>query len=163
MLSVQSHEMTAPFESDVAEFLKLALAEGPCAVPKLEATARAAGLLGERQRITDAKVFKRAKQSVGIKSVRAGFGGRGEWRWQLPFDRRVESPSISHHAEAVSRPSRSHPNEIKRDMKRFIVLGIRRDIRLRAGLLLNSAACCPTGWTGSKIGSARLAMSISLR
>src|SRR6516165_7078222 len=44
-------------------------------------------LMGERQRITDAKAFKRAKYSLRIRSVRAGFGPNGSWRWELPCDR----------------------------------------------------------------------------
>jgi hypothetical protein len=46
--------------------------------------ARAVGLLSEDQHITDARVFKRAKKSLGIKSLRAGFGARSRWLWQLP-------------------------------------------------------------------------------
>jgi hypothetical protein len=46
--------------------------------------ARAKGLLGERQHITDAKIFKRAKKSLGIKSLRAGFGACSRWLWELP-------------------------------------------------------------------------------
>jgi hypothetical protein len=49
--------------------------------------ARREALLGERQRITHAKAFKRAKHSLRIKSVRAGFGTNGAWRWELPCDR----------------------------------------------------------------------------
>ena len=60
----------------VTEFLRDALAADALGVPELEARARAAGLLGERQHITDAKAFKRAKKSLRIKSVRAGFGPR---------------------------------------------------------------------------------------
>ena len=66
-----------------AEFLRTALAAGPLRVPELEAKARAAGLLGECQRATHAKLFKRAKKSLGIRSVRSGFGVSGEWSWQL--------------------------------------------------------------------------------
>jgi hypothetical protein len=67
----------------VAEFLQNALAGDALCVPKLEAMARAAGLLGEGQRITHAKVFKRTKKFLGIKSVRNGFGDGGEWLWRL--------------------------------------------------------------------------------
>jgi hypothetical protein len=49
--------------------------------------ARAEGLLGERQAITHAKVFKRAKRSLGIRSIRDGFGSAGGWCWELPCDR----------------------------------------------------------------------------
>jgi hypothetical protein len=59
------------------------LARGALGVPKLEAMARAGGLLGEDQSITHSKAFKRAKKSLGIQSVRDGFGA-GRWLWQLP-------------------------------------------------------------------------------
>jgi hypothetical protein len=49
--------------------------------------ARTEGLLGENQRITHAKPFKRGKHSLRIRSVRAGFGPNGGWRWELPCDR----------------------------------------------------------------------------
>jgi hypothetical protein len=68
----------------VTEFLRGALAVDALGVPELEARARATGLLGQRQSITHIKVFKRAKRSLGIRSVRTGFGARAQWRWQLP-------------------------------------------------------------------------------
>ena len=77
-------------EGVAAEFLRDVLAGGPLGVPKLEAMARTAGLLGEGQRITHAKVFKKAKKSLGIRSVRNGFGDAGEWLWRL--ERRPASP-----------------------------------------------------------------------
>jgi hypothetical protein len=46
--------------------------------------ARAAGLLGEHQCISQAKQFKRAKNTLGIQSVRQGFGPGGGWTWVLP-------------------------------------------------------------------------------
>jgi hypothetical protein len=61
----------------VAEFLRKGLAGGALGVPELEATARAAGLLGEHQRIAHAKSFKKAKKALGIQSVRRGFGADG--------------------------------------------------------------------------------------
>src|ERR1700730_16382292 len=81
-------------ETLVTEFLGDALALGALGVPELEAKARAAGLLGEGQQISHARVFKRAKRSLGIKSLRAGFGARSQWLWQLPApERRVPIPS----------------------------------------------------------------------
>lgn len=77
-------------EAVVAEFLRNVLASDALGGPKLEARARAAGLLGEGQRITHAKVFKRTKKFLGIKSVRNGFGDGGEWLWRL--ERRPASP-----------------------------------------------------------------------
>jgi len=74
----------------VAEFLQNVLAGDALGVAELEARARTAGLLGEGQRITHAKVFKKAKKSLGIRSVRNGFGDGGEWLWR--FERRPASP-----------------------------------------------------------------------
>ena len=71
----------------VTAFLRKSLARAAQDVLKLEAMARSEGLLGERQRITQAKAFKRAKHSLRIKSTRAGFGPSGGWRWELPCDR----------------------------------------------------------------------------
>src|ERR1700730_3832844 len=45
--------------------------------------AQAAALLVNGQRITHAKLFKQAKKSLGIRSVRSGFGAGGEWLWLL--------------------------------------------------------------------------------
>ena len=52
-------------EAVVAEFLRNVLASDALGVPKLEARARAAGLLGERQRISTAKPFRKAKSALG--------------------------------------------------------------------------------------------------
>jgi hypothetical protein len=69
----------------VSRFLELALADGPVAVTDIEAKARAARLLGPAQKITDAKLFKRSKSLLRIRSVRVGFGGAGGWCWELPL------------------------------------------------------------------------------
>jgi len=68
----------------VTKFPRDELAVDALGVPELEARARATGLLGQRQSITHIKVFKRAKKSLGIRSLRAGFGARSQWRWRLP-------------------------------------------------------------------------------
>jgi hypothetical protein len=68
----------------VLEFLGLTLADGPVAVTDIEAKARAAGLLGPYQKVTGAKLFRRAKKSLGIRSRRVGFGAAGDWFWELP-------------------------------------------------------------------------------
>jgi hypothetical protein len=70
-------------EALVTEFLRDALAGGALGVTELEVMAGAAKLLGEGQRITHAKVFKRAKKVLGIRSLRNGFGDAGEWLWRL--------------------------------------------------------------------------------
>ena len=71
-------------EAAVTEFLRDALAVKALGVLELEAKAQATGLLGEGQSITNMKVFKRAKKSLGITSRRTGFGARSQWLWQLP-------------------------------------------------------------------------------
>jgi hypothetical protein len=73
-----------PSEAIVTKFLRDALAVDAVGVPELDEKARAKGLLGERQSITTARGFKRAKKSLGIRSLRAGFGARSQWWWQLP-------------------------------------------------------------------------------
>ena len=78
-------------QARVTAFLRKSLAEGAQDVLTLEAMARTEGLLGERQRITHTKPFKRGKHSLRIRSVRAGFGRNGSWRWQLPCDGGVAS------------------------------------------------------------------------
>ena len=95
-----------PGESVVTEFLRVALADDALGVPKLEAMARAARLLGERQSITHSKVFKKAKTSLGIKSVRNGFGDEGGWLWRLerqpdPPAREPPVPVEDTYAEAI--------------------------------------------------------------
>ena len=71
-------------EPDVIDFLRATLAGRAHPVTKVEASARAAGLLNEGQRITHAKAFKRAKRTLGIMSLHAGFGARSQWLWELP-------------------------------------------------------------------------------
>src|SRR5438067_11955729 len=90
-----------PAEAVVTKFLRDSLAVDAERVPKLEAKARAAGLLGERQSITTTKVFKRAKKSLGIRSLRAGFGARSHWRWQL-HDRTRKLPKLSQNRAGFS-------------------------------------------------------------
>jgi hypothetical protein len=68
----------------VADFLHRALVGGALNVTQLEAMARAAGLLGKQQQIQHAKAFKKAKSSLGIRSIRDGFGSKGKWAWLLP-------------------------------------------------------------------------------
>src|ERR1700732_3422167 len=88
----------------VAEFLQNVLAGDALGVAELEARARTAGLLGEGQRITHAKVFKKkAKKSLCIRSVRNGLGDAGEWLWRL--ERQPASP--------VSKPLAQPPLSIE--------------------------------------------------
>ena len=88
-------------EAVAAEFLRKALADDALAVPKLETMAHAAGLLGERQRISNAKPFRKAKRALGIESIRDGFGAGGGWLWKLPRDQEA-SVVLSREASAGS-------------------------------------------------------------
>ena len=82
-------------EAVVAEFLRNVLASDALGVPKLEARARAAGLLGEGQRITHAKVFKRTKKFLGIKK----------------FDKNHEKPVDINAKSEIGSPGRSARTE----------------------------------------------------
>src|ERR1700733_1279407 len=73
-----------PRDEDVRTFLQTAITGGTANVSELEILARASGLLGEHQRISQAKPFKSAKTTLGIRSVRQGFGPGGGWAWVLP-------------------------------------------------------------------------------
>jgi hypothetical protein len=88
-------------ESRVTDFLKGALAGAPVDVPKLDVMAREAGLLSNRQHVTTAKPFRKAKSALGIQSVRNGFGPDGMWRWKLPRDREA-STALSREVAAAS-------------------------------------------------------------
>jgi hypothetical protein len=68
----------------ISGFLQSILAGGPVTVAVIEDEARAAGLLAPGQEVTGAKLFRRAKKSLGIRSKRVGFGAAGDWFWQLP-------------------------------------------------------------------------------
>ena len=70
--------------SQIASFLTQALGGGEETVVALQEKARAAGLLSERQSITNSKPFKLAKASLGIRSRRIGFGPGAVWFWVLP-------------------------------------------------------------------------------
>jgi hypothetical protein len=82
-------------EAVAADFLRKALAAKAVGVPQLDMMARAAGLLGEGQSITHAKVFRQAKKSLGIRSIRDGFGAGGEWAWELPRRSEETEPCAS--------------------------------------------------------------------
>jgi len=90
-------------EAVVAEFLRKALAVEPLGVAKLDMMARAAGLLGEHQYITQAKLFRRAKDALGIRSVRNGFGKGGGWSWEWPPASNVPATSSARHEPSTPR------------------------------------------------------------
>jgi hypothetical protein len=109
-------------QARVSAFLRKSLAEGAQDVLKLEAMARREALLGEHQRITHAKPFKRAKHSLRIKSVRAGFGTNGAWRWELPCD----GDGASTASPVASQPVASQPVRAERRIPVGWVEGIAR-------------------------------------
>jgi hypothetical protein len=94
----------------INEFLRQVLGNGPVPTTDIEGRAREAGLLREKQSITNSKLFKSAKQSLGIRSVRTGFGADGGWSWQL--DEAVKQPVavLVSKPEAVVAPEQ-HPAE----------------------------------------------------
>jgi hypothetical protein len=69
--------------------LREALAGGEKTVFALQEKARTAGLLGERQSITDSKSFRSAKAALGVRSGRATglvtseAGGAGRAQYQV--------------------------------------------------------------------------------
>jgi len=84
----------------VVDFLQQTLTSNPVAVAELEVRARAAGLLGVHQRITDAKLFKWAKAQLNIKSQRHGFGSDGVWFWALPAQASLQNDNTNANAKA---------------------------------------------------------------
>jgi hypothetical protein len=70
--------------SQIESFLTQALAAGEQSVLALQERARAAGLLSERQSITNSKPFKLAKARLGVRSRRIGFGPGAVWFWVMP-------------------------------------------------------------------------------
>ena len=126
----------------VTEFLRDALAVSALGVPELEARARATGLLGEGQSITHTKAFKRAKKFLRIRSLRAGFGARSQWRWQLPRQSESTIKTISGTAgkhrvaipidwlQGVARLNPDHPpNDVPRHRWRQFVDDCKKFLR----------------------------------
>jgi hypothetical protein len=79
----------------VLAFLQNTLVSGRIAVSELTIAARAAGLVGDRQSVTTAKIFKSAKKALRIQSVRDGFAGNGQWFWVLPVQAAPVAPSLA--------------------------------------------------------------------
>ena len=103
--------MTRAREAVAAEFLRKALAVDAVGVPELDIMARAAGLLGEGQNITQAKLFRQAKTALGIRSIRDGFGAGGGWAWELPRNREESAPTSSPVGPQRKRKERVIPRE----------------------------------------------------
>jgi putative DNA primase/helicase len=67
---------------DAIEFLKTVLAKGAMAVTTIEAEARAAGLLGEDQRLSQSRPFRSARKALKITTHKAGL--TEGWTWTMP-------------------------------------------------------------------------------
>ena len=123
--------MTTRSSAAAADFLRQSLAVRALPVAELEAKARAAGLLGQGQRLQHTKIFKAAKKLLGVKSTRSGFGKAGLWAWHLA----PQPPSPS-----VDPPPRPYVETPVRDVPSPSVnTGDRLATDLRG-------RCIPTGW-----------------
>src|SRR5262249_19651025 len=91
------------------------LAKAPQEVLKLEAMARTEGLLGEKQRITHAKPFKRGKHSLRIIISRGLI-----WPFSLAFGHSfaLEIGLLPHLAGATESPPRNAPTRPVKTLER---------------------------------------------
>jgi hypothetical protein len=83
-------------KDDAKIFLQEVLANGPVSVPDLEAEARTAGLLGERQRLSYNKAIRAAADSLGVARKREGFGRGAVYHWSLADAPCVPSTMLAH-------------------------------------------------------------------
>lgn len=90
-------------KDDAKSFLQDALADGPMSVADLEAEATAAGLLGERQRLSYNKAIRAAADSLGVVRKREGFGRGAAYHWSLPAAPSVPSGDMLAHACPISK------------------------------------------------------------
>jgi hypothetical protein len=90
-------------KDDAKIFLQEALAQGPMSVADLEAEARAAGLLGERQRLSYNKAIRAAADKTGVVRKREGFGRGSAYYWSLPDALCAPSAAMLAHACPISK------------------------------------------------------------
>jgi hypothetical protein len=84
----------APARDEAEEFLRELLEPGPVRTEEIKAEAKQAGL-------TWATV-RRAKDAIGAKAARRGYGEDGGWYWMLPEPTPVKDAHGSLHSEHVS-------------------------------------------------------------
>jgi hypothetical protein len=110
--SEAAHTPDPPSHVSVVEFLTWALTSGRRLVGDIEASARAEGLLGERQRI-DTKPFRAAKQILGVVVERDGFGPGSKVYWRLPDSGPDQGLPVSQADSdaAVQAPAREPEND----------------------------------------------------
>ncbi len=95
-MSGSSNRHTA--QDDAKIFLQEALAHGPMSVSDLEAEARTAGLLGDRQPLSYNKAIRGAADRMGVIRKREGFGRGAAYHWSLPDAPCVSSGAMLAHA-----------------------------------------------------------------
>jgi hypothetical protein len=81
-------------KDEAKTFLQEALGSGPMSVSDLEAEARAAGLLGERQRLSYNKAIRAAADTLRVVRRREGFGPGAAYHWSLPDT--PSGPMVAH-------------------------------------------------------------------
>lgn len=74
-------------KDEAIEFLNMILAAGPAEVLEIERQAREAGLLGEKQPISQCKPIRAARNALGIKPYQEG----RQWLWALPGNGQMPS------------------------------------------------------------------------
>jgi AAA domain len=89
-------------KDDARIFLEDALSTGPVEVEVLEGAARAAGLLGVNQRISNCKPLRAAADALGVLKLRSGFGPGASYSWSLPDVPCAPSGTMRAHARPVS-------------------------------------------------------------
>ena len=82
-LAADTDSKSGGMKEDYAEFLRTALAGGPQKVkPDIEQEARDAGLLGDRESISQSKPCRKAREQLGVITTKDGY--QGHWTWSLP-------------------------------------------------------------------------------
>jgi putative DNA primase/helicase len=66
------------------QFLKDILSDGPADVLEVERQARAAALLEDDKRLSKSKVFRDARDTLGVQTTREGFGPGSKFILSLP-------------------------------------------------------------------------------
>jgi putative DNA primase/helicase len=107
-LSAEKGDETTAKDAAV-DFLRAVLKPGPVDVRDLEQQARDAGLLGESQRINNAKPFRSAKETLGVKSSKGAFGSG--WTWSLPNISQEAKSGVTHQETQTILPSSDAPTK----------------------------------------------------
>jgi putative DNA primase/helicase len=90
-------------KEDAADFLEDLLGRGPIDLLDVEEQARAAGLLGDGQRLRQNKAFRAAREAVGVLFEREGFGKGARYILRLP-----DAPCAPSNAMRALSPDGAH-------------------------------------------------------